>query len=264
MEVTRAGAIVSALVVTLPDLTKQIIAVDARAQASARALVADMIEAGRLLTEAKKMLPHGQFGDWCESELGFNKMRVSRYMRAYQAKGNAALLLTGDETLTELVELGSKAAPEEGRWAALDESYRKMIKSARASNEASIRCGKDIAKRLGEMVASEISSPGSCPEGRHFILTQRVPEIVYGGCTMPAHEVGYFLSFYLNRLKFYDMEDRDVARYQSLTSLRELILQCGGEDEISDEDLEWVNSFHSDIQYLKRPKKKPQTVKAEA
>ena len=137
--------------VQLPDLATLILAADSRVIGFANALVSDMIEAGRLLTEAKALLPHGQFGPWCESELGFNKMRVSRYMRAFKAKSNASYLLTGDETLKELVELGSKPS----KWAEANRLHALVIASHREAYDACTKAMRLISEDT-ECTSAEI------------------------------------------------------------------------------------------------------------
>lgn len=43
-----------------------------------------IFEIGRLLTDAKKILPHGQFDDWLVAETQFSKSSALNFMRVYQ------------------------------------------------------------------------------------------------------------------------------------------------------------------------------------
>lgn len=63
------------------------------------------IEIGRRLTEAKTVLPHGQWGDWLKNEVAFSQSTAQNFMRIFERYGSEQVSLFGDaksETLGNL------------------------------------------------------------------------------------------------------------------------------------------------------------------
>lgn len=61
-------------------------------------VLSDVIEAGRILSDVKLSLPHGQFSDWVSSNAGFNIRTAQRYMKIYahrdELKNDSVSLMT--------------------------------------------------------------------------------------------------------------------------------------------------------------------------
>ncbi len=81
----------------------------------------DVVNIGRYISEVKKALPHGQFDNWVDSELGLSKMAASRFVRAYErfksidlseidivptAMYNLATATVSNETFDQIIEEG--------------------------------------------------------------------------------------------------------------------------------------------------------------
>lgn len=60
-------------------------------------MLANIIEIGRRLTEAKEMLPHGQFMSWCTENFGYSKSQTNNFMRLFEAYGSEQNSLFGAE-----------------------------------------------------------------------------------------------------------------------------------------------------------------------
>jgi hypothetical protein len=71
---------------TLPDLIGLINAGHARCVDGARNVIADAIEVGQYLTEAKGRLGHGEWIPWVEANLDFGRVQAWKYMRAYDRR----------------------------------------------------------------------------------------------------------------------------------------------------------------------------------
>lgn len=78
------------------------------------------IEIGRRLTEAKELLPHGEWGRWLREEVEFSQRSANNFMRLYAEYGDAQVSLFGanpqalaDLPYTKALQL--LAVPEEER-----------------------------------------------------------------------------------------------------------------------------------------------------
>jgi hypothetical protein len=71
---------------SLPDLAARINVEHAACLASARHAITRAVEVGRLLTEAKGQLAHGEWIPWVEANLEFNRVQAWKYMRAYDRR----------------------------------------------------------------------------------------------------------------------------------------------------------------------------------
>lgn len=79
----------------------------------------DLIEAGQLLRQAKRRLPHGAFGPWLEESVGLNRKTVWKLMQAAKAfEGRMSPAETFEPSALYL--LGSPSAPAAARNAALE------------------------------------------------------------------------------------------------------------------------------------------------
>lgn len=61
-----------------------------------RMILGYAIEIGRRLTEAKEMLPHGQWGDWLKTEVEFSQSTAQNFMRIFAEYGDSQTSLFGD------------------------------------------------------------------------------------------------------------------------------------------------------------------------
>jgi hypothetical protein len=69
---------------TLPDLAAQINAEHEACLAAARDAITRAIEVGRLLSEAKSQLQHGEWAGWVEANCTFRQREARNYMRVYR------------------------------------------------------------------------------------------------------------------------------------------------------------------------------------
>ncbi len=65
----------------LPALAAGIRAAHDAGRESAVKMAEHWLEAGRLLTEAKKQVPHGSWAGWLEANVGFSDRTARRYMQ---------------------------------------------------------------------------------------------------------------------------------------------------------------------------------------
>lgn len=61
-----------------------------------RILIYNSIEIGRKLTEAKEMLPHGEWGKWLKTEVDYSKTTANNLMKIFQEYGADQINLLGD------------------------------------------------------------------------------------------------------------------------------------------------------------------------
>lgn len=60
-------------------------------------MLTNIIEIGRRLVEAKEMLPHGEFMNWCTENFGYSKSQTNNFMRLYEAYGSEQNSMFGAE-----------------------------------------------------------------------------------------------------------------------------------------------------------------------
>ena len=113
-----------------------------------RMILGYAIEIGRRLTEAKEMLPHGQWGDWLKTEVEFSQSTAQNFMRIFAEYGDSQTSLFGDaksQTLGNLPythALKLLAVPAEEREEFVEEhhvdelSSRELEKLIRERDEA--------------------------------------------------------------------------------------------------------------------------------
>lgn len=64
-------------------------------QQAQRMVLEYAIEIGRRLTEAKSMLPHGQWGDWLKNEVEFSKSTANNFMKIFDEYGDRQISIFG-------------------------------------------------------------------------------------------------------------------------------------------------------------------------
>ena len=126
-----------------------------------RMILGYAIEIGRRLTEAKEMLPHGQWGEWLKTEVEFSQSTAQNFMRIFTEYGDSQTSLFGDaksQTLgnlpyTHALKLLAVPAEEREEFVAehhVDElSSRALEKLIRERDEA-----REAAAALEEEVES--------------------------------------------------------------------------------------------------------------
>ena len=127
--------------------TPEVIAAEIRALTST--VLCNIIEIGRRFTEAKALIPHGQFGQWLEESTGYSQRTARNFMKLYDAYGDQQYSLFGAQTnrqtfanLPYSKALALLSVPEEEREAFAEEVH---------ADEISVRELKaEIAKREEE------------------------------------------------------------------------------------------------------------------
>ena len=127
--------------------TPEVIAAEIRALTST--VLCNIIEIGRRFTEAKALIPHGQFGQWLEESTGYSQRTARNFMKLYDAYGDQQYSLFGAQTNRQTFSnlpyskaLALLSVPEEEREAFAEEVH---------ADEISVRELKaEIAKREEE------------------------------------------------------------------------------------------------------------------
>ena len=86
----------------LPTLAASIRAAHANVKASALQAAEQALEVGRLLNEARALIPHGAWAEWLKQHVGFSERSARRYMQIARAGFNSATV----------ADLGIRAAAE--------------------------------------------------------------------------------------------------------------------------------------------------------
>lgn len=129
-----------------------------------RMILGYAIEIGRRLTEAKEMLPHGQWGDWLKTEVEFSQSTAQNFMRIFAEYGDSQTSLFGDaksQTLGNLPythALKLLAVPAEEREEFIEE-HRVEELSSRAL-EKLIR-ERDEARSAAAELEEEVEAAGA-------------------------------------------------------------------------------------------------------
>jgi len=63
------------------------------------------IEIGRLLTEQKEQLAHGEWIPWIRSNIVFSERQANKYMQIYSNKNSGSYLLDGATSINKAVAL---------------------------------------------------------------------------------------------------------------------------------------------------------------
>ena len=123
-----------------------------------RMILGYAIEIGRRLTEAKEMLPHGQWGEWLKTEVEFSQSTAQNFMRIFAEYGDSQTSLFGDaksQTLGNLPythALKLLAVPAEERVEFVAEHHADELSSREL--EKLIRERDEARKRVSELETS--------------------------------------------------------------------------------------------------------------
>lgn len=115
----------------------------------ARQLLSNLIEIGRLLVEAKSMVPHGEWGKYLEEKVNYSQSTANNFMKLYQEYGDdqesffgsfANSQAFGNLTYTQALALLALPAEERQEFAenndVADMSTRQLEQAIRERNEA--------------------------------------------------------------------------------------------------------------------------------
>lgn len=114
------------------------------------------IELGRRLTEAKEMLPHGEWGPWLEERVSFSQDTAGRYMRLFREYADGQTSLFGAEVNS--ATLRNLSVSKALALLAVPAEEREEFAEEHQLDKLSTRQMKELMKQLEEaMDAKEIA-----------------------------------------------------------------------------------------------------------
>ena len=150
-EIVKAPENAPAPARTIEVITAEIVTIKRQAQQIALYIA---IELGRRLTEAKELLPYGEWGPWLEKSVDFSQVTATRYMKLFEEYAAPQGSIFGAETefstlknLSVSKALALLAVPEEEREAFAAEHHVDEL-STRQTDEL-------IAEYKAKLAASE-------------------------------------------------------------------------------------------------------------
>lgn len=136
---------------------------------AARQLLSDLIEIGRLLVEAKSMVPYGEWGKYLKEKVEYSTSQANNLMRLYNEYGDSqesffgALQNSqtfGKLTYTQALALIALPAEERAEFAEKHDvehmSTRELEKAIREELEE-VRCGKEAAEQRVGILEEELA-----------------------------------------------------------------------------------------------------------
>ena len=133
----------------------------------ARQLLSNLIEIGRLLVEAKSMVPHGEWGKYLEERVNYSQSTANNYMKLYQEYGDnqesffnslSNSQAFGNLTYTQAIALLALPAEERQEFAenndVADMSTRQLEQAIRERNEE--RAARERAEELAEKAKQDL------------------------------------------------------------------------------------------------------------
>ena len=130
-------------------------------------LLSNLIEIGRLLVEAKSMVPHGEWGKYLEERVDYSQATANNYMKLYQEYGDKQESLFGsfansqtfgNLTYTKALALVALPAEERQEFAEANNvtemSTRQLEQAIRERNEE--RAARERAEELAEKAQQEL------------------------------------------------------------------------------------------------------------
>ena len=133
----------------------------------ARQLLSNLIEIGRLLVEAKSMVPHGEWGKYLEERVNYSQSTANNYMKLYQEYGDnqesffnsfSNSQAFGNLTYTQASALLALPAEERQEFAENNDvaemSTRQLEQAIRERNEE--RAARERAEELAEKAQQEL------------------------------------------------------------------------------------------------------------
>ena len=170
------------------------------------AVVVSSIEIGRLLLEAKALVPHGEWGAWLAANVDFSESKAQSLMRRYKEFGDGQIdMITGNSDLDFFAFLSDSqmdallALPKPERREFVEEhreelesgemSVRDLKKEIARLVKENDKKAEDLARAddriaelegsldgLGELLDKERNKPAPEPIVQEIITSQRSPE----------------------------------------------------------------------------------------
>lgn len=139
----------------------------AQAQMLSENIAMNMLQLGRVFTEAKQIIPHGQFGTWVQSNTGLSERYAQQFMQAYSRYGeNQSYARLGKSKLIRLLSL------PEGEEERFIEEHDVAAMSTREIDEA-----VKAERAKWQKVVHEAEDARRAAEQQVIDLTHREPEI---------------------------------------------------------------------------------------
>ena len=133
----------------------------------ARQLLSNLIEIGRLLVEAKSMVPHGEWGKYLEERVNYSQSTANNYMKLYQEYGDnqesffnslSNSQAFGNLSYTQAIALLALPAEERQEFAETNDvaemSTRQLEQAIRERNEE--RAARERAEELAEKAKQDL------------------------------------------------------------------------------------------------------------
>ena len=137
----------------------------------------NLLQLGRVLTEARPMIPHGEFDGWCRQNAKMSKRTAEQYMQAYAEFGlDMKIAELGTSKVIKLLPM----APEEREKllsendvaamstrqldAAIKEQREKLLAEARAEAQAEIDAANEAAQAAERRAIEAENRPPEVPE----------------------------------------------------------------------------------------------------
>ena len=133
--------------------TETILAQNAEAiRALGKRVIGDIIEIGRLLTEAKKIAGHGNWLPWLDREFGWSDSTALRFMQVHTMALKSVTVTDLDLPLRGLYMLAAPSTPEEAREAVIERVENGERLSSRMSRS---QIDEARERQTGEPVRAE-------------------------------------------------------------------------------------------------------------
>lgn len=137
----------------------------------------NLLQLGRVLTEARPLIPHGEFDAWCKQNAKMSKRTAEQYMQAYAEFGlDMKIAELGTSKVIKLLPM----APEEREKllaendvsamstrqldAAIKEQREKLLAEARAEAQAEIEAANEAARAAERRAIEAENRPPEVPE----------------------------------------------------------------------------------------------------
>lgn len=137
----------------------------------------NLLQLGRVLTEARPLIPHGEFDAWCKQNAKMSKRTAEQYMQAYAEFGlDMKIAELGTSKVIKLLPM----APEEREKllaendvsamstrqldAAIKEQREKLLAEARAEAQAEIEAANEAARAAERRAIEAENRPSEVPE----------------------------------------------------------------------------------------------------
>lgn len=150
LKTARTPELIATEINTIKDQTRKI-------------MLANSIEIGRRLTEAKELVPHGEWGNWLEKSVDYSKSTANNLMRIFEEYGAEQITLLDDNVKSEILgKLSYSQAvallglPEEERETFVEEnnveemSTRELQQAIKDRDEA-LKAKKESEDRLKQV-----------------------------------------------------------------------------------------------------------------